>query len=81
MFDWFKRREYSNVVEFPKQVTYIETPKREVEPETIYSIGVTAEGTHMTFKLGYNTLTMTKKGCQDLIDQLEVFKTQLSDIE
>ena len=79
MFNWFKRPDYSNVVKFPEKVPapYIEPPKREYEPEAIYSIGTTAEGTHMTFRLGYTTLTMTKQGCQDLIDQLEVFKNQL----
>jgi hypothetical protein len=29
--------------------------------------------------MGYTTLTMNKKGCQDLIDQFEVFKNQLKD--
>jgi hypothetical protein len=80
MFDWFKKPDYSNVVKFPeplKAVPYIEPPKREVEPESIYSIGATSQGTHMTLRLGYTTLTMNKKGCQDLIDQLEVFKNQL----
>jgi hypothetical protein len=47
----------------------------------MYSIGVTSDGTHMTFKMGYTTLTMTKQGCQQLIEQLEVFKNQLRDEE
>lgn len=80
MFDWFGRKpDYNNVVKFPEHVPCIAPPKREVEPETIYSIGATAEGTHMTFKMGYTTLTMTKQGCQELIEQLEVFKNQLKD--
>ena len=81
MFNWFKRPDYSNVVKFPEKVSspYVEPPKREVEYEAMYTIGATAEGTHMTFKMGYSTLTMTKQGCQQLIDQLEVFKNQLSD--
>jgi len=82
MFNWFKRPDYSNVVKFPAPMTpYIESPKEEPSPEAIYSIGVTAEGSHMTLKMGHTTLTMTKTGCQNLIDQLEVFKNQLLDDE
>jgi len=78
IFDFFKNRgDYSNVVKFPDKVPYVEPPKREVGPEPVYSIGTTDQSTHMTFKIGYTTLTMTKQGCQDLIDQLEVFKNQL----
>ena len=33
----------------------------------------------MTLKVGYSTLTMTRAGAQNLIDQLEVFKSQLYD--
>lgn len=80
MFDWFKRPDYSNVVKFP-DVPYVAPPKKEIEHESMYSIGTTSEGTHMTFKMGYVTLTMTKVGCQQLIDQLEVFKNQLRDEE
>jgi len=47
--------------------------------ESIYSIGTTTEGMHMTLKMGDSTLTMSKKGCQNLIEQLEVFKNQLKE--
>lgn len=79
IFDFFTRKP-SNILQFPETKTpYIEPPKR--TPEAVYSIGVTAEGTHMTFSMGYSTLTMTQKGCEDLIAQLEVFKNQLKDEE
>ena len=81
MFDWFNKPDYTNVVKFPAQVPYITEPVREVDPVSIYTIGATSENTHMTFKLGHSTLTMTKTGCQHLIDQLEVFKNQLTDDE
>lgn len=83
IFDFFKKREYSNVVQFPEKSPYpqIEPPKRYVEPNSIYTIGPTGEGTHMTLTMGYTTLTMTKQGCQELIDQLEVFKNQLVEKE
>ena len=80
IFDFFKKRDYSNVVQFPDKVSspYVE-PTKQTMPEAMYSIGPTAENTHMAFKMGYSTLTMTKQGCQDLIDQLEFFKNQLKD--
>lgn len=68
MFNFFNKPEYK----MPK-VSEVE-PK---EPKICYSIGATAEGTHVAFTLGYSTLTMNKTGCQQLIDQLEVFKNQL----
>lgn len=81
IFDFFKKREHSNVLKFPEtKVPYIEPPKRTM-PEAIYTIGTTAEGTHMTFQIGNSILTMTKEGCQDVIDQLEVFKNKLKDEE
>ena len=81
MFNWFKDKlsYLDNVVAVPeaKAVPYIEPPKKEQE---YYSIGVTSEG-KMTFKTGITTLTMTRKGCEDLIEQLTVFKNQLKEEE
>ena len=78
MFDWFKNSEHKNVVSlpFPKPVIvpYVEPPKE--KEQEYYSIGVTSEG-KMTFKTGITTLTMTRKGCEDLIEQLTVFKNQM----
>ena len=83
IFDFFRKRDYNNVVKFPQAVPHVEPPPSEPEPQPepqlVYSIGVTDSGAHMTLKLGLNTLTMTKLGCQQLIDQLEVFKNQLKD--
>jgi len=80
MFNWFKKPEYKNVVPFPKHeaVPYIEPPKK--AEQEYYSIGVTSEG-KMTFKTGITTLTMTRKGCEDLIEQLTVFKNQMHEDE
>ena len=82
MFDWFKRPNYSNVVKFPEQIKvpanpYIEQPKAE---ELHYSIGITSED-RIALKIGYTTLTMNKAGCEDLIEQLEVFVKQLKQKE
>lgn len=79
IFDFFKKREYSNVVPFPGTTPNI-TPLEPESPDAIYTIGVTREGTYMTFKMGYTTLTMSKLGCEQLIEQLEVFKNQLKEI-
>jgi hypothetical protein len=82
MFDWFKNSEHKNVVSlpFPKPVIvpYVEPPKE--KEQEYYSIGVTSEG-KMTFKTGITTLTMTRKGCEDLIEQLTVFKNQMHEDE
>jgi len=79
IFDFFTRKP-SNILQFPEtKIPYIEPTER--TPGAIYNIGVTAEGKHMTFNMGYSTLTMTRKGCEDLIAQLEVFKNQLKDEE
>jgi hypothetical protein len=77
MFDWFKKSDYKNVVPLfpePKAVPYVEPPKE--KEQEYYSIGITSEG-KMTFKTGITTLTMSRKGCEDLIEQLTVFKNQL----
>jgi hypothetical protein len=81
MFDWFKKSDYKNVVPLfpePKAVPYVEPPKE--KEQEYYSIGVTSEG-KMTFKTGITTLTMTRKGCEDLIEQLTVFKNQMYEEE
>ena len=81
MFDWFKRPDYSNVVKFPEQgkvpMTYIEPPNVE---EIQYSIGITNED-RIALKIGYSTLTMNKTGCENLIEQLDVFVKQLKEKE
>jgi len=81
MFDWFKKSDYKNVVPLfpePNAVLYVEPPKE--KEQEYYSIGVTSEG-KMTFKTGNTTLTMTRKGCEDLIEQLTVFKNQMHEEE
>ena len=79
MFDWFKKPDYSNVVKFPEQVkvpeAYVEPPKKEQE---YYSIGVTSEN-RITFKTGISTLTMSRKGVENLIQQLAVFRDQIEE--
>ena len=82
MFEWFKRPDYSNVVKFPEQIKvpanpYVEQPTPE---EIQYSVGITNED-RIALKIGYSTLTMNKEGCENLIEQLEVFVKQLKQKE
>ena len=81
MFDWLKKTEYGNVLKFPEPIKvptpYIEQPTPE---ELHYTIGVTSED-RIALKIGYSTLTMSKTGCEDLIEQLEVFVKQLKQRE
>ena len=78
MFNWFKKREYSNVVKFPepKAVPYVEPLPKEKDPTTYYSIGHTDDN-RVTLRMGYTTLTMNSQGVQNLIDQLELYQSQL----
>jgi len=78
MFDFFKKREYSNVVPFPepKAVPYIEPLPTKPEPKTYYTFGLTNDN-RVSFTMGYTTLTMNEVGIQQLIDQLEFFQSQL----
>jgi hypothetical protein len=77
MFDWFKKREYTNVIKFPEVKTpYVEPPEPKKESKTYYTFGLT-DNNRMAFQMGYTTLTMNREGVQTLIDQLEFFKNQL----
>ena len=80
MFDWFKKRDYSNVIKFPEVKTpYIE-PLKEKDPAIHYTIGHTNDN-RIAFRIGYSTLTMNYVGVQQLIDQLELYQSQLTQEE
>jgi len=80
MFDLFKRNKMpTNVVPFPapKSVAPVEPPApKEKDPTTYYSIGHTDDN-RVTLRMGYTTLTMNYHGVQNLIDQLELYQSQL----
>ena len=81
MFDWFKKPDYSNVVPmFPDQIPFDEAPPpapKEKDPAIHYTIGHTDDN-RIAFRIGYSTLTMNYVGVQQLIDQLELYQSQLS---
>ena len=80
MFDLFKRNKMpKNVVPFPapKAVAPVEPPAPvEKDPSIHYTIGHTSDN-RVAFKLGYATLFMNYEGVQSLIDQLELYQSQL----
>ena len=83
MFDFFKKREYSNVLPFPapQAVPYIEPPPApKKDPKVYYTFGITDDD-RVTFTMGQTTLTMTKEGVDNLIKQLGFFRDQLDEDE
>jgi len=80
MFDLFKKNKMpANVVPFPapRAVAPVEPPAPpEKDPTTYYSIGHTDDN-RVTLRMGYTTLTMNSAGVQNLIDQLELYQSQL----
>jgi hypothetical protein len=80
MFDLFKKNKMpKNVVPFPapKSVAPVEPPApKEKDPAVHYTIGHTDDN-RVAFRLGYSTLMMNSAGVQTLIDQLEMYQSQL----
>jgi len=80
MFDLFKKNKMpANIVPFPapKAVEPVEPPApKEKDPSIHYTIGHTSDN-RVAFKLGYATLFMNYEGVQSLIDQLELYQSQL----
>ena len=80
---FYKKPVSNNIVPFPEpkgvpNVPYVEPPEPKKDPKTYYTFGVTDDN-RVSFTMGYTTLTMTATGVQNLIDQLEFFKSQLSE--
>lgn len=87
MFDWFKKKDSlpSNVVKFPESKSYPKMPEVELpapEPEkagkTYYRLGLT-DNNRVAFSMGYTEVTMNREGIQNMIDQLEFYKSQLEE--
>ena len=76
MWDRFKAAKESYAPPIPSIAEPVRAPV--VKEEICYFLGKTADG-EIAFKMGYTTLTMTKKGCQDLIEQLQVFVKQMEE--
>lgn len=90
MFDFFRRKtakdyldEASNVYSLPKPkavppMPEVTPPEKEPEAKIFYRLGLT-DNNRLAFNMGYNEITMNKAGIQQMIDQLEFFKSQLYD--
>ena len=83
MFDLFKKNKMpANVVPFPapRAVAPVEPPApKEKDPAIHYTIGHTDDN-RVAFRLGYSTLMMNYQGVQTLIDQLEMYQSQLNGV-
>lgn len=85
MFNFFgkKNKEETNVVDFPAPkavppMPEVAPPKKEEPAKIFYRLGLT-DNNRVAFSMGYSEITMNKAGCQQMIDQLEFFKSQLYD--
>jgi hypothetical protein len=71
----------ADVLEFPKPkaVPYVDPPKPKEEPAKIfYRLGLT-DNNRVAFSMGHMEITMNHEGCQQMIDQLKFFQSQLQD--
>jgi len=71
----------ADVLEFPKlkAVPYVDPPKPKEEPAKIfYRLGLT-DNNRVAFSMGHMEITMNHEGCQQMIDQLKFFQSQLQD--
>ena len=86
MFDFFKFKKNveeakDNVYKLPKLVEPQPQPEKKEEPAKIfYRLGLT-DNNRVAFSMGYSEITMNKKGCQQMIDQLSSFMNQLEDTD
>lgn len=87
MFDFLNRRtakdyeeDASNVYNLPKPklVEPPPEPKKEEPAKTFYRLGLT-DNNRVSFQMGYSEITMNHEGCQQMIDQLTFFQSQLYD--
>jgi len=83
MFNLFgkKTKDEDNVVKFPELKSVppapeVTPPVKEKDPVTFYRLGLT-DNNRVSFHMGYTEITMNAAGCQQMINQLEFFKSQL----
>lgn len=90
-FDFFRSKtakEYledakDNVYNLPKPklvppMPEVKPPKKEEPAHTFYRLGLT-DNNRVSFQMGYSEITMNYEGCQQMIDQLTFFQSQLYD--
>jgi hypothetical protein len=85
MFDWLKGKNKmpDNIVPFPApKAVPQDTPQKEPEKPatTYYRLGITSNG-RVSFQMGYSEITMNVGGVNNMIQQLEMFRDQISQYE
>jgi hypothetical protein len=85
MFNWFKGdkdKEPSNVLKFPESKTVPKMPEvvppKEEPAKIYYRLGLT-DNNRVAFSMGYTEITMNHEGCQQMIDQIKFFQSQLTE--
>jgi len=73
----------AKVLEFPKpkavpKIPEVQPPKKEEPAKIFYRLGMT-DNNRVAFSMGYSEILMTKEGCQQMIDQLKFFQSQIID--
>jgi hypothetical protein len=75
----------AEVLEFPKPKAVPKVPEakqpeppKEKDPITFYRLGLT-DNNRVSFYMGYNEITMSRAGCQQMIDQIKFFQSQLDE--
>ena len=67
------------VIPFPElKAAPAPAPKPEEPAKIFYRLGLT-DNNRVAFSMGYSEITMSKEGCQQMIDQLKFFQSQLHD--
>lgn len=63
----------------PKAVPPVVPPKpKEPDAKVYYRLGLT-DNNRVAFQMGYSEITMNYEGCQQMIEQIEFFQSQLHD--
>lgn len=70
----------SKVVPFPDLKAVPPAPKEDTAGKTCYSLGLT-DNNRVSLIVGYGSVTMNSVGVQNLIDHLELLKSQIEDYE
>lgn len=86
MFNLFGRKTAKDFMDEAKETYGLPEPEtvppmpEEKEPEgkIFYRMGLT-DNNRVAFSMGYSEITMNKEGCQQMIDQLVFFQSQLTD--
>lgn len=87
MFNFFRRKtaeeqieEANNVYNLPKPKAVPPVPevKKEDPAKIYYRLGLT-DNNRVAFSMGYSEITMNHEGCQQMIDQIKFFQSQLTE--